>query len=82
MKEQMALELGQRVYDESWKEFGVVIVRKVGEHTQILDGYQDNEEVLDWVFAVDDEDDRLLFLEKSGVTYTYVNDDEVTEIND
>lgn len=76
------LELGQRIFDDGWKEKGVVVCRLIGGKYHVLEGYENNQEVQDWMWAVTDEDERLCFMEKSGVTYTYIGDGEVLELHD
>lgn len=75
------LELGQRIFDSGWDDQGVVVVRIVDGDYKILEGYEDNQEVKDWLWAISDEEERLCFMEKNGVTYTYIGDHQVTEIN-
>lgn len=80
MSEQ-TLELGQRIYDVNLG-YGIIVLRVVdGEH-EILPGYEDDSEVLMWAFTVSANFERLAFMEKGFVQYTYVGDPEVTEIND
>lgn len=76
------LELGQRIFDKVWDEEGVIVARVVDGNCQVLDGYEDNEELKEMLWAISDVGERLAFMPNAGVTYTYVNDHEVTEIND
>lgn len=76
------LALGQRVYDEACKEFGTVVMRVgVDGEPEILEGYEENAEILEWQFAVTESDERLILLDNSGAAvYTYLEDFEVTEV--
>lgn len=81
LKPEQSLELGQRIYDVNLG-YGIIVLRVVdGEH-KILPGYEDDSEVLMWAFTVSANFERLAFMEKGFVQYTYVGDPEVTEIND
>lgn len=80
MSEQ-TLELGQRIYDVNLG-YGIIVLRMVDGKQEILPGYEDNSDVLKWAFVVYDDLERLAFMEKGFVQYTYTGDPEVTEIND
>lgn len=78
---EQTLELGQRIYDVNLG-YGIIVLRMVDGKQEILPGYEDDSEVLKWAWAVYNHFERLAFMEKGFVQYTYVGDPEVTEIND
>ena len=80
LKLEQTLKLGQRIYDVNLG-YGIIVLRMVDGKQEILPGYEDNSDVLKWAFVVYDDFERLAFMEKGFVQYTYVGDPEVTEIH-
>ena len=78
---EQTLGLGQRIYDVNLG-YGIIVLHMVDGKQEILLGYEDDSEVLKWAWAVYNDFERLAFMEKGFVQYTYVGDPEVTEIND
>lgn len=79
------LELGQRVYDASAFINGkaTIVARRFGDDLQVLEGFVDNQRVLQTArMFLKEENERVIVSDAGDVYFTWEGDDEVTEIND
>ena len=76
------MELGQRIFDVGYGREGVIVLRKVDGNYQYLAGYESNEALQDFKIFISDPNERAYITASGEVCYTWVNDDEVTEVGE
>lgn len=74
------MALGQRIHDAGYEHTGTIVMRKLGDQYFILEGYENNEGLLDYKMLLTKDTERIYVADSGGFHYTWTDDYEVTQL--